>query len=204
MSQNDNLMACPNCDTLHQMEALPDGARVRCVRCHTVLATSRTDAIVRVLALAVTAMILILAAVFFPFLGIRVGASTNQTSVFDAVLAFADGVLFPLALFVAALIIFLPLLRVCALAYALLPLAMERKPLPSAERALALAEDLKPWSMVEVFIIGVAVSMVKIAGLATVSFGPAFWAFSVLVIVTVLKDTLICRWSLWTALHNAR
>lgn len=177
---------------------------MRCVRCHSVLATSRTDAIMRVLALAVTAMILIVAAVFFPFLGIQVAGSTNQTSVFDAVMAFSQGVLFPLAVFVAALIIFLPFLRVATLCYALLPIAFHRKPFRGATKALALAEDLKPWSMVEVFVIGVAVSMVKLAGLATISLGPAFWAFAALVIVTVLKDTLICRWTLWTALDQAR
>jgi paraquat-inducible protein A len=58
--------------------------------------------------------------------------------------------------------------------------------------------------MTEVFIVGVAVSMVKISGIASISYGPAFWAFTFLVIVTVGKDSLICEWSLWTTLEQSR
>ena len=47
--------------------------------------------------------------------------------------------------------------------------------------------------MAEVFIVGVAVALVKVAGLAHLSIGPAFWAFVALVLVTVLKDNFMCR-----------
>lgn len=186
------------------MPVLPENTQAVCQRCSTVLATSRKDAAARVLALAFTAMFLMLAALFFPFLGIRVGDVTNTTSVFGAVLAFADDRLFPAAVFIAALVIFAPLLRVVALIYALLPLVIGHKPWARAANALRLASALKPWSMTEVFIIGVAVSMVKIGGLASIDFGPAFWAFTFLVIVTVVKDSLICEWTLWSAIEQSR
>ncbi len=202
MDMSSHLSACPQCDTLHQMAELPDGARARCTRCHTVLVTNRSDAISKILALAIAATVLMIAALFFPFLSIRVGASINKTSLFDAVLAFSGDHLLPAALFVAALIIILPLTRVIALTYALLPLARGRPPYRRAKSAFHLAETLKPWSMVEIFIVGVAVSMIKVAGLATVTLGPAFWALSILVVVTTLKDRLICNWTIWAALER--
>lgn len=205
MTDNEaRLLACPRCDALYRMSALPDNTQAVCTRCSTVLATSRTDTAARVLALALTAMLLMIAALFFPFLGIRIGETTNSTSVFGAVMAFADDSLFPVAVFTATLIIIAPLVRVLALIYALLPLVAGRKPLARAATAMRIAAAIKPWSMTEVFIVGVAVSMVKIGGIASISFGPAFWAFTVLVVVTVVKDTLICEWSLWTALENSR
>lgn len=203
-NNSPTLIACPRCDALHRMPALPENTRAVCHRCSTVLATSRKDAAARVLALAFTAMFLMTAALFFPFLGIRVGEVTNQTSVFGAVLAFADDRLFPAAVFIAALVIFAPLLRVIALIYALLPLVAGRRPWAKAARALRLASALKPWSMTEVFIVGVAVSMVKIGGLASIEFGAAFWAFTSLVVVTVVKDSLICEWTLWAAIEQSR
>ena len=42
-----------------------------------------------------------------------------------------------------------------------------------------MAEAMQPWAMAEIFIIGTAVALVKIGGLATISLGPAFWAFCV-------------------------
>ena len=200
-AENVDLTACPRCDALHRISAMEKGTRLRCVRCNTILATSREGTAVYVIALAVTTVILIIAAIFLPFLTITVGQASNQTSLFGAVMAFQDGILLPLAISVAGLIVFIPLLRSVALVYALGPVVLKRPVLPSSRTALRLAEDLKPWSMAEVFIVGVAVSMVKIAGLASVSFGAAFWAIVALVVVTLIKDMVICKWSLWAALR---
>jgi paraquat-inducible protein A len=76
-----------------------------------------------------------------------------------------------------------------------------------ADIALAadLAEALRPWSMAEIFIVGVTVALIKVAGMAAVTIGPAFWAFAGVVVITVLKDQLICRYSIWETLdHTAR
>ena len=56
--------------------------------------------------------------------------------------------------------------------------------------------------MAEIFIVGVSVALIKVSGIATVTFGPAFWAFAGLVVITVLKDQLICRFSIWQALEK--
>jgi len=195
-------MACPNCDTLYQLTELPAKSRARCARCSTVLATSRSTSIGQILALAITATILMQMALFFPFLTLKVGGGTNEASIFDAVIAFSGAPLFPVAVSVAALIIILPTLRMLLLIYALGPLTIGREPLAQALPAFRISEQLRPWCMVEIFVVGVAVSLVKIVGLADVTPGPAFWAFAILVPVTVWKDNLICKWTLWQALEK--
>ena len=82
------------------------------------------------------------------------------------------------------------------------PLVAGRPPFAGATRAFRLSERLRPWSMAEIFIIGVAVALVKVAGLATVSLGPAFWAFAILVLVTVLQDNAMCRYTIWKTLEQ--
>ena len=57
-------------------------------------------------------------------------------------------------------------------------------------------------SLAEVFAIGCAVSLVKIADLAQVSLGPAFWMFAGLVVVTVAQDALVDRWSVWRSISR--
>lgn len=166
------------------------------------LATSRSTSIGQILALAITATILMQMALFFPFLTLKVGGGTNEASIFDAVIAFSGAPLFPVAVSVAALIIILPTLRMLLLIYALGPLTIGREPLAQALPAFRISEQLRPWCMVEIFVVGVAVSLVKIVGLADVTPGPAFWAFAILVPVTVWKDNLICKWTLWQALEK--
>jgi paraquat-inducible protein A len=56
--------------------------------------------------------------------------------------------------------------------------------------------------MAEVFALGCAVSLVKVADLAQISFGPAFWMFAALVIVSLVQDGMMCRWSVWHAIEQ--
>ena len=95
-------------------------------------------------------------------------------------------------------------MRLGALIYALGPLVTGRRPRAGARAAFGLAERLRPWSMAEIFIVGVTVALIKVAGMAAVTIGPAFWAFAGVVIITILKDQLICRYSIWEALDKAR
>jgi paraquat-inducible protein A len=68
-----------------------------------------------------------------------------------------------------------------------------------------LAERIRPWSMAEIFIVGVAVALIKVAGLASLSLGPAFWAFVALVLITAVKDNFMCRLTIWKTLeHRSR
>lgn len=195
-----DLVACPECDTLHHASALPDHTRARCQRCGVVLATSRPAALAQVLSLALTAFILMLAAIWFPFIQLNASGNRSTISVIDAALAFDDGLAVFLALAVIAFIVVLPLVRLAAIIYALGPLVRDASPHPHAKWAFALSERLRPWSMAEIFIVGVAVALIKVAGIAQLTLGIAFWAFAGLVVTTVLKDQLLCRYLIWRLL----
>lgn len=199
-----NLLACPVCDALHYLSDVPDGASARCRRCHTVLVAPRKGAMTRIVMLASTAMVLMVAAVFFPFLTIEAQGLIQKSSVIDAITVLSDGLMLPLAFAVAAAIVVLPLTRLGALVYALAPMAIGWRPAAGAIGAFRLAQTLKPWAMAEVFIVGVAVALVKVAGLAHLTIGPAFWAFVGVVLVTMLKDNFMCTTTVWKTLEDRR
>jgi paraquat-inducible protein A len=200
-----DLIACPQCDWLHDVGDVPTGTRARCVRCRTVLLAPRRGAAATIVALATAALILMVVAVSFPFLDIAAGGLRSSASVMDAALSFAlaSGRMAPLSVIVLALIVVLPVARLCGLIYALGPLALGRRARPYAAQAFRISMRLRPWAMAEIFIIGVAVALVKVSSLAAVGFGPAFWAFVGLVILVAAKDTILCERSLWRALDRA-
>jgi paraquat-inducible protein A len=199
-----DLLACPTCDLLHAAAAVPLGGHLRCRRCGTVLMTNRAGALDRTLAAAFASVVLMMSAVFFPFLELSAIGLHRRASVLDAALAFSSGLVLPLSVAVALLIIVIPLIRALALAYTLLPLRFGRAPAPGAERAFRLAAHLKPWSMAEVFIIGVVVALVKVGGMASIDLGPAFWAMAALVLLVVYEGTSLCEWTIWQTLERAR
>lgn len=199
----DELIACPQCDALYRASLPDEGTRAVCQRCHSVLISPRRGAFLRVVAFAVTVVVLMSGAIFFPFLGVNVAGFSNRASVVDTALAFLDGGwMAALSVFVVAFIIMIPALRALLVIYTLGPLLAGRAPLRGAHKAFRWAEDLRPWSMAEIFIIGCAVALVKVTDLARVEFGPAFFMFGALVIVTVLLDGSLDRWSIWKALDR--
>jgi paraquat-inducible protein A len=196
-----DLVACPVCDTLYHYSAIPQGGQGRCKRCHHLLVTPRRNAMTRIVMLAVTGAILMVSAVSFPFLTVATHGLSQQASVIDTILAYSDGLMVPLSLAMAALIVVLPLIRLVAILYAVAPMALGHHPVRGAAKAFRVAEYLKPWAMAEVFIVGVAVALVKVGGLATLTIGPAFWAFAALVLITVLKDNFMSSLIIWKTLE---
>jgi len=194
------LIACPRCDVLHRSEELADGQRAKCTRCGTVLMWPRKNAFLHVVSLSFTGMILMIGAIFFPFLEISTRGLSHESSIFGVAMAFSDGFLAPLAFAVLTMIVALPIFRFVALIYTLWPLANGRPAYRHAATTFRLVQELQPWAMAEIFIIGTAVALVKIGGLATVSLGPAFWAFCVLIIVIALKNSFVSDWTIWNAI----
>lgn len=197
------LIACPRCDALHVEEELEPGETARCVRCGNVLAKPRGGAFTQLIALSFTTVVLMMGAIFFPFLEISRMGFGNATSLFGVAMAFADGVLLPLVLAVMAMIVGLPVMRAFLLVYTLAPLVKGQPPHRHAATAFRWSEELRPWSMAEIFVIGTAVALVKVAGLATVHLGPAFWAFCALILVNLASRGFMCQTTIWDAIEDA-
>ncbi|MBU3029056.1 paraquat-inducible protein A [Paracoccus marinaquae] len=197
------LIACPRCDALHVEEDLKGGETASCVRCGSVLAKPRGGAFTQLIALSFTSVVLLMGAVFFPFLEISRLSFGNQTSLFGVALAFAEGMLLPLVVAVLLVIVGLPVLRAFLLVYTLVPLVKGRPPHRHAPAAFRWYEILGPWSMAEIFLIGTSVALVKIVGMVTVHLGPAFWAFGALILVNLASRSFMCHTTIWDAMEDA-
>ncbi len=200
----DDLIVCPQCDAAYRMKKPKHGERAACQRCHKTLISPRRNAGLHIIAVALASLFLIVGAAVFPFLTIDAAGNKNAVSILDAALAFTGGPMIVLSLATAALIIFVPLLRVLLTLYVLVPLVLDRPAAPHAIRAFRWSEALQPWSMAEIFAIGCAVALVKITDLATVGFGPAFWMFGILVVLVIAQDSFMCKWSVWHRLEHPK
>ena len=180
------------------------GTRAVCARCHTVLASPQRRAGMLIIMLAFTTLILLIGAALLPFLRIDVRGLSNGVSIVDAALAFSGPRFAALAVTTVALILVIPMTRMLLILYVLVPVVFDRPPAQHARSAFRLSETLQPWSMAEIFALGCAVALVKVADLARIEFGPAFFMLANLVVLMVAQDSLICRWSVWAAINGER
>lgn len=198
----DSLMACPHCDALYTAVTPEFGDRAVCARCHTVLIAPKRKAGVRIIALTLAMLILVVSALFFPFLNISVSGLSNRATILDSASSFQSGPMLFLALATAGMIVLIPLARMLLILYVLIPIVRDKTPFPRARQAFRLSQKLKPWAMAEIFALGCAVALVKVADLATIGFGPAFWMFTALVVIVIFNDRYLCTWSVWKSLET--
>jgi paraquat-inducible protein A len=102
---------------------------------------------------------------------------------------------------VAAVVFFtsilVPLLQLTGMLYVILPLKFNRRPwaLPFFFRVI---RGFKPWGMMEVFMVGILVSFVKLAKMATLIPGTALYAFLVLIFVLAASAASLDPHIVWT------
>jgi len=176
------LLACPDCDQLHRRVPLPRGARARCRRCGALIDRAPREVVDRTLAFASASLVLFVAANAFPFLEFRVSGRGHLMHLSSGVLALLDEGYPLLAVTVAFTSIAAPL----AMILALLSLAWATRSGRRAPWMAVLAkvvDRVRPWSMTEVYLLGVVVSVVKLSSLARIVIGPACWAFALLIVV---------------------
>ena len=96
-----------------------------------------------------------------------------------------------------------PLLEICSLIWLVLPLMLGRRP-PAFARVFRALQAAHPWAMVEVFILGILVALVKLSHLASVLPGPAMLCFGVLMLLLTTISAIIEPRDLWQAWEEAR
>lgn len=177
-----SLIACHECDLLHCVRELPKNGVARCMRCGAVLYRHRADSLDKVLALTIAGLLLFFIANFFPFLTMRLDTSLQETTLLTGVIQmFRQGMPW-LALLVLFTSVAAPLSKLMLLFYVTLPLRLGWTP-PLAGRAFRYVLALQPWAMMEVFLLGILVAMVKLASMADILVGPALYAFAFLILV---------------------
>ncbi len=84
----------------------------------------------------------------------------------------------------------------------LLPLKLGRVPWQLA-RVFRLLRHIEPWSMMEIFLIGILVSLVKLADMANIIPGLALWSFGVLILVLAAANAALDPRIVWDRVEYA-
>lgn len=187
---------CPDCGLLQSLPEPKPGHGRHCQRCGLSFGhgLSWQDAAP---ALALTVLIMFLLANFFPLMGIELAGREQSVRLGSGVSGLAAHDLAPLAIFVLILSILAPLGRVVALGLVLVNLRHDR-PVPAyLAPLLSWAERLRPWAMLDVFLVGALVSLTKLHDLARIDIGIGFWALGLLVLALAVFDMVTDRRALW-------
>ena len=196
-----HLIGCPECDLLVRVAPPGPGETARCPRCRFALTSGVRDGFARPLAYALTALVLMIIALTFPFLAVNAAGIENGMTLATAVTSLtrfdANGV----AVLFTVFVVLTPgaMMAATALLTALLLTRRRNRLLAPLARSLF---HLNAWCMADVFAIGVIVSLVKLSTLADVLLGIAFWAFLGFSVCFLLTVTTLDRFAVWNAIDE--
>jgi paraquat-inducible protein A len=191
-----DLIACPACSMLHHKEELPAGAAAYCRRCATSLYRIRAFALDRPLALALAGLIVFAVANLYPFLTLQMEGRAQETLLASGARALFRQGHWALAAIVLSTGIVLPFLQLAGVLYILLPLRLGVTP-PGLAAACRWVRRIRPWVMVEIFLLGTLVSVVKLSHMARIVPGAALFAFMALMFIVPAVMTGLPWESIW-------
>ena len=173
---SEAVLVCEECDLLLREHAIDPNAMAICPRCGYVLHRYQPEGLQRSLVFAVTAAILFVISNAFPIVGLTSQGLVSTTSLLGMVSSlFHDDM--PLVAILVFLTTFLmPALVIGALIYMLLPLRLGFLA-PNYDAVFRMMHLSKPWAMVEVFMLGLIITISKLNALATVLPEIALWSF---------------------------
>lgn len=214
MQERPDLIVCEECDAVHRRPVLAHAEVARCLRCGAELERDTGSRLERLLPLTVASLIMFVIANSFPIVQIELQGLTSETTLFGAVMVLNGEGMSLVAMLVLSTTILFPLMQMLVLLYLLLPSAHVVNDVNDAHGAhdgrrpgvkilLRLMQVVRPWGMVEVFLLGVLVALVKLSNMAAVVPGVALWAFGALTILLTVVVSFNPRY-LWRILVSER
>lgn len=193
------LIACHGCDLLQHRPRLAPGQVALCKRCGTLLYRYRNNRIDTPLALTLAGLLLFLIAVCSPFMSLSIeGRQQEALLISGAHMLYRQG--FPavavLAMFTGILA---PLLQLGGTAFVLICLKCRRASNPVGF-IYRWVRYLQPWSMAEVFLLGILVASVKMVQMADLQPGVGLYAFIGCIFITAAATAALNPDSIWEKL----
>ena len=199
----DKMIACHECDLIHRIQPLAEGTIASCSRCGAGLLRHKPNSLERTIALTFAGLILFVLANSFPFLAMKIDTQVQQSTLITGVKELYAQGMWEIALLVLLTTVVLPFVQLSSMLYVLLPIKFNRRTWMMVP-IFRLLQKVQPWSMMEVFMLGILVSIVKLAGMASMIPGASLFAFLALIFVLAASMATLDPHLVWERVEVTR
>jgi paraquat-inducible protein A len=195
------LRECPGCGLFQTVPALEPGTSAHCTRCPTILRRVSSHRIEHLIALAIAALTLLIVMCSTQLMSVEKAGIAHVAGLFSGPEELVHRHMAELAAVVIFVTVVAPFVRLLGTVYVLIR-ARERRPPRHVRRIFALAEEMRPWSMIDVFVFGVFVAYTKLGDLVTIGILNGLYALLLLTFVLVWMDSALDREAVWETLDG--
>jgi paraquat-inducible protein A len=198
----ESFLACESCDQLHRHRPLARGEKAVCRGCGTRLYGSSIDSLERTLALNLAALTLFFVANLMLFLHVSMEGQGQANRIISGVVDLFDFNYVPLAALILFTTMLAPLVKILVTLYSVSSALMGRR-FPGVAVAMRGAEVLSTWSMLEVYLLALIVTVGKLSQMATVDLRIGSYAFIALIIVSTWANSALETEAVWSRLEES-
>ena len=195
------LRECPGCGLFQTVPALAPGMTAQCIRCPTTLRRTSTHRLDHIIAITVAAFVLLVVMCSTTLMSVETAGISHTANLFSGPEELVRRNMAALGAVVVFVTVVAPLGRLTGALYVLVR-SHESRPPRHLRRVFALAEKLRPWSMIDVFVFGVFVAYVKLGDLVTIGLAAGVYALLALTFVLVWMDSALDREAVWDRLDH--
>ncbi len=195
------LIACHECDLLHQRVDISPGASASCRRCGALLYRHIGASLDRTIALYATSAMLLVMSNSTPFLGLEFGGRVERNHIVSSAYALFQMGMGEVGLLVLLTSVVFPLVVIAGMLYVLVPVRLGVAP-PALGVVYRVVSAVMPWSLIGVFVLATLIAFVKLGDLATVLPGPGLYALAALLLAYTGARVSFAPEALWAALPN--
>lgn len=197
----DKLIACHECDLLMHHPHVGEEQKASCPRCGYEMLVHRSHMRKRALALVITALILFVPANFLPIMSLGLLGQSAVDTVWSAVVGLYHSGMQGVAAVVFMCSMLVPLLKLLCQLFVLLAM-----PRPAwrmlACRCYRFYHHMREWGMLEVYLFGILVSIVKLADMAKLHLGIGLACFIALMLAQIWLEVTMSPHQVWDALSE--
>lgn len=201
MTATHTLIACHECDLLHRIHPLHYGERAKCSRCGASLYAKKRDSFEHTIILALASLIFFTVANVFPFMTFELNGRVQESLLSTGVKEFFEREMWALGSLVLCASIIFPALKILGMLYVLGPLEFNKRPLHAA-LVFRMVEHCRTWAMMDVYLLGVIVAVVKLSDLANLVPGVAIYSFVALILTLAAADSALDTHTVWEKMEK--
>jgi len=197
----DHLLACPDCDLLLPRIEAPGGHSSICPRCGKTINRGTADSIIKSLSLSIAGLLMYLPAILLPLMTMKSFGFSDSANILDSIVNFyVNGYYFVSFMVLISAVVF-PLVLLTSIFVISVQLYRHRYP-SYLTRLFRLYLHLEEWAMVEVYLLGIMVTIIKMGDSADISYNTGIFCFAGLVLLTITIATVIDVDFFWQTIEN--
>jgi paraquat-inducible protein A len=194
-------VACQQCDALYDKPQLKQGQLAKCNRCGSMLIERKVDFIERSFNWSLAGLLLMLPAILLPIMGVTLAGQFHQASLFDCILVLIDRGFFMIACLVFLFAIAVPIVRLAGAFYISYCFKFNKLK-PSLLNFFRAYHHLDHWAMLNVFMLGIVVSMYKLIDDTELSVNLGLLAFIFWLICSTMSTVALDQDCIWEKLEK--